>query len=134
MLKGAALGLATLLCGVVVVGFVAQAASGCGAPDPTDPINATSVVIVNDTPSAVRIDDCAGTWCQQDHTVAAPGARITARAACGMTGSSMTSYRVTNSAGHAGGFIAVHAPRSDDHFTFLVSRASTSRHIATPHQ
>lgn len=119
---------------LLVAGVIVQAASGCGAPDPTDPLNATSVVIVNDTLMTVRVDDCAGTWCQQDRTDLAPGEPITARAACGMSGSEMTSYRITSGAGATLRFIAVHAPRSDDHFTFAVSRASASRAIETPHE
>ena len=32
------------------------------------------------------------------------------------------------------GYIAVHAPRGDDHFTYDVSRASPRRDVATPHK
>jgi len=127
------IGVGGLIGGTLVVGVVVQAAEGCGAPDPTDPINASTLTIVNDTSRTVEVGDCAGTWCRQDRAAAAPGGRITARAACGMSGSNMTSYRVSTPAGATLGFIAVHAPRSDDHFSYDVSRATSARNVATPH-
>lgn len=130
---GIAISGVALLGGALVAGVVADAVRGCGAPDPTDPINATTAVIVNNTPTAVRVADCAGTWCQQDRPMAAPGDQVTARAACGMVGSEMTSYRISTTAGVTLGYIAVRAPRSDDRFTYEVSRASPRRDVATTH-
>ena len=49
--SGLAIGGGALLAGALVAGVVVQVVSGCGAPDPTDPINATTVVIINDTPA-----------------------------------------------------------------------------------
>jgi hypothetical protein len=125
---------AVLLGGALVIGVVAQAANGCGSSDPTDPINATTVTIVNDTSGPVQVGDCAGTWCHQDRETAEPGGQVTAKSACGMSGADMTSYRVSTTAGVTLGYIAVHAPRSDDDFAYDVSRATDRRDAATPHR
>ncbi len=41
---------------------------------------------------------------------------------------------VTTTAGVTLGYVAVRAPRSDDHFTYRVSRTSPRRDVATIHK
>lgn len=101
--------------------------------DPTDPANYSSIRIVNDTGEPVVIDDCQGSYCQLDQPeVLAPGQQITDHAACGATGSDMTSWRVRRPDGQLAGYIAVDSPKSQNQLIFRVSHASADRAMATP--
>jgi len=119
---------------LLVVADVADQVRGCGSVDPTDPANYSAVTILNDTSGAVVIDECPGAYCQAGKLPVrvAPGGRFSDDAACGASGTDMTSWRVTGSARKLIGYIAVDTPRKHDGLVFHVSRASPDRHTPTP--
>lgn len=121
------------LCAALLAAQVADGVAGCGSVDPTDPANYSSIRIVNDTGEPVVIDDCQGGYCQLDQPeVLAAGEQITDHAACGATGSDMTSWRVRRRDGQLAGYIAVDSPKSQNQLIFRVSHASADRAMATP--
>jgi hypothetical protein len=119
---------------LLIAAQVADDRSGCGSVDLTDPANYSAVTILNDTSGVVVIDDCAGAYCQADKLPVrvALGGRFSDDAACGVSGTDMTSWRVTGSAGNLVGYIAVDTPRKHDGLVFHVSRASSDRRTPTP--
>lgn len=136
---GVTMGLvASAILGVAMVGlFVVDAmdsASGCGSVDPTDPANYSRVMIVNDTSREIVLDACAGDYCHADVLPAsvAPGQTFQDDAACGTSGSDMTSWRVRLPDGTLIGYIAVASPKSQSGLKYDVSTASPSRSMPTP--
>jgi len=127
---------------VAIIGFVtllgvdlAEQQAGCGSVDPTDPANYSEVFIANDTNAPVTVDACEGAYCLQPNPpdVLDPGSRVKVRGACASTGSDMTSYRLTTSAGDTLGFIAIDTPRKTDGLVYDVSGRSADRSSpATP--
>jgi hypothetical protein len=118
----------------VLIGVQLHAdALGCGSIDPTDPANYSTVTIVNDTPSPVVVGHCVGSYCRVDQLPArlAAGQRFTGNAACGVSGSDMTSWQLTGGDGRTLGFVAVDTPRKHDGLVFDVSRASRDRRTST---
>jgi hypothetical protein len=109
-------------------------AGGCGSVDPTDPANYSQVTIVNDTGHNVVLDDCVGDYCQTRPLSAtlAPGSGYRTDAACGVSGTDMTSWRVTGPQGRLEGYIAVDSPKSRSDLRYYVSQASSNRHTPTP--
>lgn len=64
--------------------------------DPTDPLNYSAVSIRNDTTGPVARNDCKGAYCHVPLPVRlSPGQQFTDGAACGASGSNMTSWKVT---------------------------------------
>jgi hypothetical protein len=127
---GGGIGLA--FTGLLAWGEIEMAASGCGAIDPTDPLNYSAVAISNDSSTPVVVDECRGSQCHPDEPAATlrPGERYPVHAACGVSGSEMTSWRITSSTGTPLGFIAVDTPRSTNGLVFPVSAAEPARNIA----
>jgi hypothetical protein len=122
---------------VVALLFVAQiqdSNAGCGSVDPTDPANYSSITILNDTSNPVLVGDCPSDYCQTNVPPVRLGAggELSDHAACGSTGSAMTSWRVTRANGSTIGFIAVDTPKSTNGLLFKVSNASRSRTAPTP--
>ena len=115
---------------------------GCGSVDPTDPGNYSTVSIRNDTPRPVTIGDCRGAYCYDTGRVGdnsgapfllRPGKATIVNAACGVSRSDATSWRLADVADNTIGFIAVNTPRKHDGLIYAVSRATTSRdRPATP--
>lgn len=62
----------------------------------------------------------------------AAGKQTTDHAACGATGSDMTSWRVRRPDGQLAGYIAVDSPKSQNQLIIRVSHASAARAVATP--
>ncbi len=102
--------------------------------DPTDPANFSTLTIVNDTASTIVVDPCVGMYCDihRRARTLTPGAKIPETAACDVTGSDMTSWRLETPDGRLVGYIAVGSPRSEHDLTFRVSRASREPDAATP--
>ena len=108
--------------GLFVADIVGQV-KGCGSVDPTDPNNYSSVTVRNDTSRLVTLTDCRGGYCSGD--VRLPRNRtVVVRAACGVSGDELTSWRVLDSNGRSLGYIAVHTPKSGD-LTLNLSTAIT---------
>lgn len=119
-------------CGAVGL-FVIDAVdmdNGCGSIDPTDPANYSVVWIDNDTANLVSVGNCQGAYCSFPAKLR-PGQRVSVDAACGATGSQMTSYAITSD-GQPIGYIAVATPRKHDGLVFDVSNVSRSRSTPTP--
>lgn len=124
------------LLGLFAALMVAQSADdarGCGSIDPTDPANYSVVKIVNDQPMSVQVDQCRGGYCRPDEAsrTLSPGGAETVDVACGVSGASMTSYRVSAD-GRTLGYIAVATPGKHDGLKYLVSKASPTRSTPTP--
>ena len=117
----------------VVVAEVVSTAKGCGSVDPTDPANYSRVTIVNDRSSDVVLDNCQGAYCTLTQPVRLrPGQHYADDAACGVSGSEMTSWQVNTDNGMVLGYVAVDSPRSNNSLTFRISHASPSRRTPTP--
>jgi hypothetical protein len=119
------------LVGAEVLGAVA----GCGSVDPGDPANYSSIRILNDSAGPVIVDQCAGSYCRPGDPPRrlAQGQALAVDAACGVSGSEMTSWRVSRADNGSGvGYIAVHTPRKRDGLRYRVSHASASRQQPTP--
>jgi hypothetical protein len=127
------IGFAVVILGALIAAEVADSITGCGSVDPTDPANYSVVAILNDTPRPVVIAACPGAYCDAARLPVrlAPGQSFTDDAACGATGTDMTSWRVTRIDGKVLGYIAVDSPRSRDGLVYKVSHASPNRHSAT---
>ncbi|WP_322769038.1 hypothetical protein [Frankia sp. Cr1] len=134
---------ALILGAVVFLGFliaaqVAMDRAGCGSVDPTDPGNYSEVVLSNDTPRPVVVDDCRGGYCRSDQGAMplAPGQRVQVQvqvqAACAASGDNMTSWRVTSTDGAVLGYVAVDTPRKQDGLSYPISRIGHDRTTATP--
>jgi hypothetical protein len=120
------------LLGLALVETTDQAA-GCGSVDPTDPANYSTVVIRNDLPRPVSLGDCRGSYCTQGRSYFLDvGGSVTVNAACGVSGSQMTSWRVAGATGSTLGFLAVDSPKKMTGLVFRVSRRSPNRETATP--
>ena len=120
--------------GLLVIAEAKDEAAGCGSIDPTDPANYSPVTIRNNTPSPVIVSDCAGGYCQSEllPAVVGPGMSFSDNAACGATGTDMTSWKLSTPARASLGFIAVDSPKSRMGLVFDVSRASSNRATPTP--
>jgi hypothetical protein len=120
--------------GLILAAQAIDDRAGCGSVDPTDPANYSTITLVNDTPAAAIIDDCSGAYCRPDELAIrlAPGQRSDADAACGVSGSDMTSWRVRSSDDAVLGYVAVDTPRKHDGLVFRLSRASHDRSTPTP--
>ncbi len=136
--KRVALTVAVVVVGVLVVTLFAAdilgTARGCGSIDSGGPANYSAVVILNDTPADVTIDDCRGSYCSGDVTSVdlSPGQPLTVHAACGVSGAQMTSWRVRTPDGTTFGYIAVQTKRKRDGLVYPVSSASRDRRTPTP--
>jgi hypothetical protein len=110
-----------------------ELAVGCGSVDPTDPANYTAARIVNDTASAITLDDCRGGYCTPDQPSATigPGQSVAVDGACGVSGGDMTSWRISRD-GIVVGYIAIHSPKSRNEDVYNVSRLSADRRTPTP--
>ena len=132
------IGVPIFIVGVVVaLLFVAQIQetnAGCGSVDPTDPANYSSITILNDTSNPVLVGDCPGAYCQTNVPPVrlSVGGELSDHAACGSTGSAMTSWRVTRPNGSTIGFIAVDTPKSTNGLLYKVTNASRNRTSPTP--
>jgi hypothetical protein len=127
-----AAGLAAVVIGSLIVAEVVAGAIGCGSVDPTDPSNYSTATIVNDTATAIRIGDCQGTYCgPQPSATLAPRQHTAINGACGVSGTDMTSWKVTGSDGRLLGYIAIDTPRSTHDLTFNISDASRDRTTPT---
>jgi hypothetical protein len=116
----------------VVVAEVVSSAKGCGSVDPTDPANYSRITIVNDQSSDVIVNNCQGSYCTLTQPVRlGPGQRYAGDAACGASGTDMTSWQVNTASGMVLGYIAVDSPRSNDSLIFRVSQVSHSRRTPT---
>lgn len=117
--------------------FAAQAFDdvvGCGSVDPTDPANYSRITIMNDSSARVVIDHCVGGYCRDDllPRPLGPGQSFADDAACGSTGSDMTSWELRDaSTSRLIGYIAVDSPRSQRGILYRVSRASGDRRTPT---
>lgn len=133
-LVSVAIAFTTMMIGALVAAEIVDTAIGCGSIDPTDPANSSSVSIVNDTQADVIIDHCVGTYCHTDGLPRrlAPGGSFTDDAACGETGTEMTSWELLDQHGTLIGYIAVDSPRSTTGLVFDVSHASRNRATPTP--
>lgn len=119
------------LIGAEVLGTVA----GCGSVDPGDPANYSSIRILNDSAEPVIVDQCVGSYCRPGAPPSrlAPGQALAVDAACGVSGSEMTSWQVSRADDGSGvGYIAVHTARKQDGLRYRVSHASASRRQPTP--
>ncbi|MDH6115357.1 hypothetical protein P3T36_007193 [Kitasatospora sp. MAP12-15] len=108
---------------------------GCGSVDPTDPMNYSAVSIRNDSTAPVVVDQCVGAYCDLETTSVTlqPSEQAPVHAACGVSGTDMTSWRITTDTGSPLGYIAVNTPRSTNDLVFPVSAAQSSRaSAATP--
>jgi len=96
--------------------------------------NYSTVSIVNDTTNVVVVSDCVGNECTSEDLPlrVAPAGHYDNQAACGATGSNMTSWRLLNPRGQLIGYIAVDSPRKRDGLVFNVSAASPNRSTPTP--
>ncbi len=134
----AALLLTPVLVGVAVAALLTAdiigTAKGCGSIDPGDPANYSAVVILNDTQASVTVDDCQGTYCNGDTTTVglSPGEPLQVHAACGASGTHMTSWRLSGADRRTIGYIAVQTKRKQDGLVYPVSAASRDRRTPTP--
>jgi hypothetical protein len=118
---------------LIIVAEVYDSATGCGSVDPTGSENYSRITILNDRSTDIVIDDCQGSYCTLRQPVRLnPGGRYKDNAACGMSGTRMTSWQIRSSDGTALGYIAVDTPPKTDGLAFRVSRASRDRRTPTP--
>jgi hypothetical protein len=124
-------GLVALVAILLVAGETYDTVKGCGSVDPTDPSNYTIATIKNDTPNAVSVDACTGTYCSLD-TVSPllPGQSLQIRGACGASGDQMTSYQVSRG-GTTIGYVAIETTKSRTGVTYVVSHLSPNRTTPT---
>ena len=124
-----------LVVALFVALFIAQAAddrAGCGSVDATDPANYSSDYILNDTGSAVLVDECRGDYCRPDQHAftVAPGQRANVNAACAEPASSATPWRVTSDGHLLIGYITIVTPKKTDDLVFPASHARPRRGLA----
>jgi hypothetical protein len=105
--------------------------TGCGSVDPTDPANYSTATLINDTATTIHIGDCRGTYCDPESLTLAPQQHTSINGACGVSGTDMTSWKVTDQNGRLVGYIAIDTPRSTDHLTFNASNPSRDRTTPT---
>lgn len=130
---GLLLGITTMLVGGLLAAEVTDGIVGCGSVDPTAPANHSSIRIANTTSLPVIIDDRRGAYCQLTQPkVLQPGQQFSDYAACGATGSEMTSWRVTSANRQLHGYTAARSPKSRNDLLDRVSHASAERFTATP--
>jgi hypothetical protein len=80
---------------------------------PDRPNSYRSVTVRNDTSRLLILADCQGSYCSGDVRLAANRSAVV-KAACGVSGGEMTSWRVLDGHGQSLGYVAVHTPESDD--------------------
>jgi hypothetical protein len=102
--------------------------TGCGSVDPTDPLNYSTATLVNDTAAPIRVGDCRGTYCGPEPSVTlAPNQHAAFNGGCGVSGTHMTSWNITDQSGRIIGYLAIDTPRSTHDLTFDASKASSDR-------
>jgi hypothetical protein len=122
-----------LLVAALLAADIIDSAKGCGSIDPTDPRNYSAVIILNDTGTRVVVDDCRGSYCGDTTRVdLSPGQPLNVHAACGVSGSQMTSWHVGSIDGLTLGYIAVQTKRKHDGLVYPVSAVSRDRQTPTP--
>jgi hypothetical protein len=129
---GSAVGLLALVGGLLVAAQAYDTLTGCGSVDPTDPANYTVARIVNDTSAEVVVNDCAGAYCQPEDLLAnlSPGRSLQVQGACGVTGTGMTSWRLSKH-GAVLGYVAIDTRRSRKGVVYQVSDLSPDRSTPT---
>jgi hypothetical protein len=134
ILLGITFGVVGLLVGTLVVADIVDHARRCGSIDPGDPANYSSIQILNDTKSPVTIDECQGSYCSGANAPVElpPGQALQERAACGVSGTQMTSWRVIQPSGQVLGYMAIESQKKHDGLVYTVSRASRDRRTPTP--